>query len=119
MAEYVRVGRLYFLLLAIFAAGRWIQGVAGTPYERGHQVFSIVILTFLAAMYYRAFCRRWRGYRLSQAAIQGLLFGFVSQVVIFTATVLSYALDVQTYFRHPRALNLEEPVGLAAAVVIR
>jgi hypothetical protein len=119
MAEYFRVARLYMLLLAIFTVGRWIQGVAGTPYERGHQVFSIVTLTILSSLYYGAFCRRWRGYRLSQAAVLGLLLGLMSQVVIFAATVLSYALDIQTYFRNPRALNVEVPIGLGAAVVTR
>lgn len=119
MAEYFRVARLYMLLLAIFTVGRWIQGVVGTPYERGHQVFSIVILTVLSSLYYGAFCRRWRGYRLPQAAVLGLLLGLMSQVVIFGATVLSYALDIQTYFRYPRALNVEAPISLGAAVVVR
>src|SRR5262245_38640912 len=115
MAEYVRVARLYFLLLAIFTVGRWIQGVAGTPYERGHQVFSIVILPVLSSVYYGAFFRRWRGYRLTQAIVIGLLLGLVSQLVIFSATVLSYVLGIDTYFRHPRALNVEAPIGLAEA----
>jgi hypothetical protein len=119
MAEYLRVARLYLLLLAIFTVGRWIQGVAGTPYERGHQVFSIVTLTILSSVYYGAFCRRWRGYRLFQAAVLGLLLGLMSQVVIFTATVLSYTLDIDTYFRAPRALNVEVPIALGPAVVIR
>jgi hypothetical protein len=119
MAENLRVARLYLLLLAIFTVGRWLQGVAGTPYERGHQVFSIVILTVLSCVYYGAFCRRWRGYRLSQAAVLGLLLGLTSQVVIFAATVLSYALGMETYFRHPRALNVEAPIGLGAAVLVR
>ena len=119
MAEYLRVARLYLLLLTIFTVGRWIQGVAGTPYERGHQVFSIVILTILSSLYYGAFCRRWRGYRLSQAAALGLLLGLTSQMVIFAATVLSYSLDVDTYFRNPRALNVEAPIGMGAAALIR
>lgn len=122
MAEYLRVTRLYLLLLAVFTVGRWLQGVVGTtptPYEKGHQVFSIVILTILSSVYYGAFCRRWRGYRLAQAAVLGLLLGLASQVVILAATVLSYALGIETYFRHPRALNLDAPVGLGEAVVIR
>ena len=32
--------------------------------------------------------------------------------MIFTATVLSYALGIETYFRYPRALNVDAPVGL-------
>lgn len=120
MAEHLRVARLYMLLLAIFTVGRWLQGtVVKTPYERGHQVFSIVILTILSALYYGAFCRRWRGYRLGQAAMLGLLLGLMSQVVIFLATFLSYVLDVDTYFRAPRALNVELPIGMADAMLNR
>lgn len=119
MVEYLRVARLYLLLLAIFTVGRWIQGVAGTPYERGHQVFSIVTLTILSSLYYGAFCRRWRGYRLFQAAILGLLLGLTSQVVIFSATVLSYTLGIETYFKAPRALNVEAPIALGEAILRR
>jgi len=120
MAEHLKVARLYMLLLAIFAVGRWLQGtVAHIPYERGHQVFSIVTLTALSSVYYGAFCRRWRGYRLGQAAVLGLLLGLMSQLVIFASTFLSYALDLDSYFRAPRALNVEAPIGMAAAMGIR
>jgi len=120
MAEHLRVARLYMLLLAIFTVGRWLQGaVLKTPYDRGHHVFSIVILTTLSAVYYGAFCRRWRGYRLGQAVVLGLLLGFMSQVVIFLATFVSYALDVDTYFRAPRALNVELPIPMADAMLRR
>ena len=45
MAEYLRIGRLYFVLLAIFAVARFAQGAMGVPYDKAHHVFSIVILT--------------------------------------------------------------------------
>ena len=119
MSEYLRLARLYMLLLAIYTLGRSLQGVAGTPYERGHQVFSIVTLTILSSVLYGAFCRRWQGFRLWQALLMGLLFGLMSQVVIFAATVLSYALGIQTYFNYPRALNVPAPIGLGEAVLRR
>jgi hypothetical protein len=120
MAEHLRVARLYMLLLAIFALGRWLQGAAAhIPYERGHQVFSIVTLTLLSSVYYGAFCRRWRGYRLAQAAVLGVLLGLMSQIVIFAATFVSYALDVDSYFRAPRALNVDAPIGMADAMLRR
>ena len=67
IADYLRVGRLYFILLAIFTVARLIQGATGVPYERAHQVFSIVTLTFMASAFFAAFCRRWRGYTIAQA----------------------------------------------------
>jgi len=117
MAENLRLARPYLLLLAIFTVGRWLQGTFHVPYERAHQVFSIVIMTFNAALFYGAFCRRWRHFRLWQAAGLGLTLGLVSQLVIFAATLLSYAFGLQTFFNHPTALNVvgvaEVPFGQA------
>jgi hypothetical protein len=104
MAENLKLARLYLLLLAIFTVGRWLLGTFHAPYEKYNQVFSIVILTFNAAVFYGAFCRRWRRFRLWQAAGMGLTLGLASQLVIFAATVLSYALGLHTYFNHPTAL---------------
>jgi hypothetical protein len=119
MAEYLRVGRLYLVLLAIFAVARFAQGAMGVDYVKAHQVFSIFILTVLASVFYGAFCRRWRGFRLLQAMGLGAMFGFIAQVVIFSATMISYALGIDTFFNHPTALNEVSAVPLARAVVIR
>ena len=104
MAENLKLARLYLLLLAIFTVGRWLMGTFGVPYVKGHHVFSLVTMTLLAAVFYGAFCRRWRGFRLWQAAGLALTLGFLSQVVIFAATLLSYALGLHTYFNYPTAL---------------
>jgi uncharacterized membrane protein YhaH (DUF805 family) len=119
MADYFRIGRMYFVLLAVFAIGRFAQGAMGVAYEKAHHVFSIFILTVLASAFYAIFCRRWRGYRLSQAVALGALFGFVAQVVIFLATVVSYALGIDTFFNHMTALNQQAPVGFGRALAIR
>jgi uncharacterized membrane protein YagU involved in acid resistance len=92
VAENLKLARLYLLLLAIFTVGRWLLGTFGVPYERSHYLFSIVILTLNAAFFYGAFCRRWRHFRLWQAAGLALTMGLISQLVIFAATLLSYAL---------------------------
>jgi hypothetical protein len=119
MSEYLRLARLYFVLLAIFTIGRWIMGVKGVPYERGHHVFSIVIMTILSCLYYAAFARRWRGYKLFPAVGLAVTLGLISQIVIFAATALSYALGMDTYFTHPTALNVETPLSPGAAMVVR
>ena len=119
MAEYLRIGRMYFVLLAVFAVARFAQGAMGVAYEKAHHVFSIFILTVLASVFYAAFCRRWRGFRLPQAMCLGAIFGFVAQVVIFLATVISYALGLETFFNHMTALNQTEPVAFGRAIGIR
>ncbi len=119
MAEYLRIGRMYLVLLAIFSVARFAQGAMGVPYAKAHHVFSIFILTVLSSVFYAAFCRRWRGFRLMQAVTLGALFGLIAQVVIFLATVISYALGIETFFNHMTALNQTEPVGLGRAIGIR
>ena len=119
MAENLRVARLYLVLLAIFAVVRFVQGAMGVEYAKAHHVFSIVMLTLMASAFYAAFCRRWRGFRLLQAMGLGATFGFIAQIVIFLATVMSYALGIQTFFNHPTALNQTSAVSFAQAIVIR
>lgn len=119
MAENLRVARLYLVLLAIYAVARFAQGAMGVEYARAHHVFSIFVLTVMASVFHAAFGRRWLGFRLQRAVVLGAMFGLIAQVVIFLATVISYALGIQTFFNHPTALNQEAAVPLAQAVAIR
>lgn len=119
MADYLRVARLYLVILAIFTVGRWIQSIKDVPYEKAHHVFSIVIMTFMASAFFAAFCRRWRGYTLLRAMGLGLTLGLMAQIVIFLSTFLSYSLGMTTYFNHPTALNVTEPIPMAQAMTTR
>ncbi len=121
MQEALRLARPYFVLLGIFATGRFLQGLLGFPYARGHQVFSIVILTVLSCVYYGAFSRRWRDYRLIQSIGLAAVLGLASQLVIVLLTLVSYAFSLQTYFNHPTALNVAngQPVAFSHALLIR
>ena len=119
MAETLRVARLFFVLLALVTTGRWLMGTFGVPYEKGHHIFSIVILTTYACLFYGAFSRRWLDYRLVQAAVLGVVMGLTAQVVIFALTVLSYSLGLDTYFNHPTALNSPEALPFGRALVVR
>ena len=119
MTENLRVARFYFVLLGLFTAGRWLQSLFHQDYAQGHQFFSIVTLTFLSSAYFAAFCRKWRGYTLLQAVMLGMTLGLAAQIVIFTSTVLSYALGLHTFFNHPRALNVETDVSMNEALMRR
>jgi hypothetical protein len=112
MAENLKLARPYLVLLAVFAVGRWLSGTFHVPYEKGTHVFTIVTLTVYASVFYGAFCRRWRGFRLWRAAGLTMTLGVISQVVIFTATLVSYALGLHTYFNYPTAL-LGPQAGMA------
>jgi hypothetical protein len=121
LAQHLRILRLYFVLLAIFAVGR--LAMTPVPYEKGHQVFSLVTLTALSTIYYGAFSRRWLGYRVSQAAALGAIIGLSTQLVIFTITLASYAFGFHNYFTNPRALlgvnAPPDPIAFGSAMGMR
>jgi hypothetical protein len=119
MAENLRLARLFFVLLAIFTIGRWTLGVKGVPYDRGNPVFSLLTLTILSCIYYAAFARRWRGYRVMQAVVLAWTLMATAQVVILLATAASYLMGLDTYFNHPIALNVPGKIGLGEAMMRR
>jgi len=119
MAETLRVARLFFVLLVLVTTGRWLMGTFGVPYEKGHHIFSIVILTTFACLFYGAFTRRWLDYRLIQAVLLGVVMGLASQILILVLTALSYALGLDTYFNHPTALNAPEALSFGKAMGVR
>jgi hypothetical protein len=118
MAEYLRVGRLYFVLLALVTAGRWFVSFR-VPYDVGTDKMSIFITTAFSSLFFAAFCRRWRGFSVVQAMVLGAMFGLLSQVVIFSSTAISYALGLETYFNYPKALNVPAAIPMAEALVRR
>ncbi len=121
LREYARLAAPYFVALGIVTAGRWVQGtVFRVPYERGTHVFSIVTLTLFASLFSTMFLRRWRGFRLGNAAGFAVFMAVVSQLVIWLSTVVAYALDIPSYFSHPIALSRQpEPVSFLAAMGLR
>ncbi len=119
MAETLRVARLFFVLLLLVTTGRWLMGTFGVPYEEGHHVFSIVILTVFSCLYYGAFTRRWLDYRLVQAVLLGVVMGLAGQILILILTGVSYAFALQSYFNHPTALNAPEALSFGRAMGVR
>jgi hypothetical protein len=119
MNEYLRLARLYMVVLAIFTVGRLVTGFRGIPYERGHAIFSLVTMSLLACAFYGAFTRKWLAYSVTKVMGLGATIGLIGQIVILTMTVLSYALHMDTYFVNPRALNATEPLPFGTALAGR
>jgi hypothetical protein len=120
MSDYLKLGRVYFVLLAILVAGRFVLGnYSGVPFEKGSDKMSIVIVTIVATLLYGAFARGFLGYRMWDAARLTMTLGLVSQVAIVLATVVSYLAGIESYFNHPLALNQPQAVGLGQALGIR
>jgi hypothetical protein len=108
IGRVLRFVRLPLLLLFIFAIGRFWLGASGFPYApRGTSVFSIVVLTFISCFYFGALSRRVGGFGWGGTALIGITIGLWAQILIFTATYISYAAGIETsYFRHWDALNV-------------
>jgi hypothetical protein len=123
IARVLRFVRLPLLLLLIFAVARFALGARGVPYApRGNAMFSIVGLTFISAVYFGALSRRVGGFGWGGTVLVGYTIGLWGQILIFTATWLSYAMGIETsYFRHWDALNVPEGtiVPMAAAMTTR
>ncbi len=108
VGRVLRFVRLPLLLLLIFAVARFWLGAAGFPYApRGNAMFSIVGLSFISSFYFGALSRRVGGFGWGGTALVGYSIGLWAQLLIFTATWLSFALGIETsYFRHWDALNV-------------
>jgi hypothetical protein len=119
MAENLKLARLYVWLLVICTVGRFTLGIFNVPYEKGHHLFSLVTLTIFGCLFYGAFCRRWRGLTLYEVAVLTGTLGFVTQIVILTSTIASYALGAHTYFNHPTPLQSTVEVSLGVAMAER
>ncbi len=122
LIRVLRFVRLPILLLVIFAIARFSLGLAGVPYApRGNAMFSIVGLTLISSFYFGALSGRVGGFGWAGAALVGVVIGLVAQILVFTATFISYAAHLNTYFVHWDALNVPEgtTVPMASALAAR
>ena len=123
IGRVLRFVRLPLLLLLIFAAARFTLGAKGVPYApRGNAMFSIIGLMFVSAVYFGALSRKVGGFGWGGTVLVGYSLGLWAQILIFTATWLSFAAGIETsYFRHWDALNVPEGtvVPMAAAMQTR
>jgi len=123
VSKVLRFVRLPFLLLVIFAIGRFMLGVNGVPYApRGNAMFSILGASLISSFYFGALSKRLGGFGWGGTVLTGYSIGLFGQILIFIATWLSYAMGIETsYFRHWDALNV--PAGtvvpMATAMMTR
>jgi hypothetical protein len=109
LSRVLRFVRLPLVLIAIWTIARFILGLAGVPYApRGNAMFSVVGITVICALIYGAMSARVSNFNWAGTALVGVVLGLWSQILIFTATLVSYLADLNTYFRHWDALNVPE-----------
>jgi hypothetical protein len=108
-SRVLRFVRLPLVLLLVWAALRFLLGLRGVPYApRGNAMFSVVGLTFISCIIYGAMSHRVGRFGWPGTALVGAVIGFFAQLLIFTATLVSLAAGLDTYYVHWDALNLPE-----------
>jgi hypothetical protein len=109
LLRVLRFVRLPLVLIVIWTIARFSVGLAGTPYApRGNAMFSVVGLTVISALIYGAMSKRVGGFSWVGTILIGVVLGLFSQILIFTATLISYVANLNTYFIHWDALNIPE-----------
>jgi hypothetical protein len=120
LLRVLRFVRLPLVLLVVWTIARFAVSLTGIPYSpRGNAMFSIVGLTVICSLIYGAMSNRVGNFSWLGTVLIGLVIGLFSQILIFLATLISYAANLDTYFRHWDALNIPEgttiPMGTALA----
>ncbi len=118
LTQVIKFIRLPLFLLLLFAIGRFSLGLGGIPYApRGNAMFSILVLSLVSSFYFGALSSRVGGFKWTGTILVGVVIGFWAQLLIFSATLISFLGDFNTYFRHWDALNVPEgtivPMGQA------
>ena len=117
MSENLKLMRFYFWILALFTIGRWGLSLGGADYSKTREVFSLVILSFIASAHHAAFARAFAGYNLKRALGLGATIGLVTQVVVFGSTAISYLFGLHTFFNASEAIARQaEPLAFGAAM---
>lgn len=109
LLQVLKLVRFPFLLIFIYATLRFIIGIQGVPYApRGNAMFSVVGISLVSSIYFGALSRRAARLNWAGTILTGALIGLFSQLLIFAATFISYAGNLNTYYIHWDALNVPE-----------
>jgi|SRR4030095_3823650 hypothetical protein len=120
LLQVIRFVRLPLLMLLLFTIGRLALGLARVPYfPRGTAIFSVVVLGFISSFYFGALSGKIGGFGWGGALLTGVVIGLGAQILIFTATLISYLGDFNSYFRHWDALNVPEGTVVPMAQAMR
>jgi len=111
LMKVLRFVRLPYLLLLLYALGRFWIGIRGVPYApRGNAIFSVVGLTIITSIYFGALSKRVGGFGWLGTVLVGLFIGLWAQILVFTLTLVSFLGHFDTsYYLNPDSLQV--PAG--------
>lgn len=106
LSSVLRFVRLPFVLLTIWAFGRFIIGFSAEFSPRTNATFSVVVMTLITCLYFGAMAKPIGGLDWKGTALAGAVIGVFGQVLIIVFTVVSLAGGFNTYYVHWDALNV-------------
>jgi uncharacterized membrane protein YeaQ/YmgE (transglycosylase-associated protein family) len=107
-SRVLRFVRLPLVLLIVWTALRFLLGpVFHVPYEpRGTAMISVSGLTLITCLYFGAMSRRVGDLNWIGTILVGAVIGLWAETLIFLATLVSFAANIDTYYTYWRALNI-------------
>lgn len=108
LSTVLRYLRLPFVLLTIWALGRFVIGFFAEFSPRTNATFSVVVMTLITSLYFGAMSKSVGGLDWKGTALAGAAIGVWAQLLIIVFTVVSMAGGFNSYFVHWDALNVEQ-----------
>ena len=116
-AEFVRLAWVFLLL---FFIGKLVVGATGGSYSLGIRLFAMVPMAVHLCLVWGAMSRGLKGKGVGYAAMVGMMIAVGGQILVFTGTLGSIALDIPTHFSNPVAIfGSEQEVTFVAALAAR
>ena len=111
LMKVLRFVRLPYVLLFLYALGRFWIGIRGVPYApRGNAIFSVVGLTLVSSLYFGALSKRVGGFGWLGTVLVGLFIGLWAQILVVTFTLVSFLGHFDaSYYLNPDSLPV--PAG--------
>ncbi|NUO81001.1 hypothetical protein HUU05_13055 [candidate division KSB1 bacterium] len=121
LSSVLRYLRLPFVMLTIWALGRFVIGFFAEFSPRTNATFSVVVMTLITSLYFGAMSKSIGGLDWKGTALAGASIGVVAQLLIIFFTVVSLAAGLNTYYVHWDALNVppETPITWGTVVFAR
>lgn len=108
LSTVLRYLRLPFVLLTIWALGRFVIGFYAEFSPRTNATFSVVVMTLITSLYFGAMSKSVGGLDWKGTALAGAAIGVWAQLLIIVFTVVSMAGGFNSYYVHWDALNVPE-----------
>lgn len=108
LSAVLRYLRLPFVLITIWALGRFVIGFYAEFSPRTNATFSVVVMTLITSLYFGAMSKSVGGLDWKGTALAGAAIGVWAQLLIIVFTVVSLAGGFNSYYVHWDALNVPE-----------